>query len=267
MIMTRKVIVAFAVFCLSVTTAYASDPGGWWKQSDQGWFFYHGAPPKEKAPGEKPPPLSATPKSDDTRPFSQRMREKGERLLSRALEHPTTENVGAYMEFNKVMLSIADNYAVAWQKVLMEHPDLATGVPEGDSDKDIYYRQTALKNAGTLRALSKRAGLFFFYSSTCPYCRREARYLSQFLAKYPFFAVKAVSIDGGALPEFSDTVTDNGIAERLGVRTVPAIFLAFPPNSFARISTGILNAEGIERSLVLYDQKIDTDYSGAVRRP
>jgi conjugal transfer pilus assembly protein TraF len=265
--MGRKVLIVSFICCFSVSAAFASSPGGWWQRSDQGWFFYHDRPVKKKEDKEGPSTLPAPPGKDDGLLFSGRMRKKGEELLSRALEYPTAANVKAYMEFNKLMLSIADNYAVAWQKVLMQNPGLGTGVPEGDTDKDIYYQATALKNAELLRALSKRAGLFFFYKSTCPYCERQAGYLAQFLAKYPFFTVKAVSMDGGVLPQFPDTVADNGIAERLGVGTVPALFLAFPPDRFDRIATGLLNPQGIERSLVLYDQEIDTDYSGAVGLP
>jgi conjugal transfer pilus assembly protein TraF len=265
--MGGKILIASFILCFSVSAAFASSLDGWWQRSDQGWFFYHDRPIKKKEGKEKPSTPPAAPGKDDGLLFSGRMRKKGEELLSKALEYPTAGNVKAYMEFNKLMLSIADNYAVAWQKVLMQNPDLGTGVPEGDSDKDIYYQTTALKNAGLLRALSKRAGLFFFYKSACSYCQRQAGYLAQFIAKYPFFTVEAVSMDGGVLPEFPDTVADNGIAERLGVGTVPALFLAFPPNRFDRIATGLLNPRGIERSLVLYDQEIDTDYSGAVGLP
>ncbi len=264
--MRSAAVILVAILSITVGAAFASDPGGWWQKNDQGWFFYHDLP-KKKEQKEEPRAASPSPQSSDKQLFSEKMRKKGEELLSKSLEYPTPENMKAYMEYNKLMLKMANNYSEAWQKVLMEHPDLMTGVPEGDNDKDIYYRITAEKNENSLRGLAQRAGLFFFYSSTCPYCRRQAQYLAQFMAKYPFFVVKAVSIDGGALPEFPNTVADNGIAERLGVETVPAIFLAFPPNRFDRISTGVLNPQAIERSLLLYDQKIDTDYSGAVSQP
>jgi conjugal transfer pilus assembly protein TraF len=37
-----------------------------------------------------------------------------------------------------------------------------------------------------------------------------------------------VSLDGGGLPEYPSAMTDNGIAAKLEVRVVPAVFLAVP---------------------------------------
>jgi conjugal transfer pilus assembly protein TraF len=261
----RKPSIAMAFIVLTVLWACrvpaATGDGAWWHKSDQGWFFYHDAPLSTK-PEAKPQPSPTPAPTGSPELFTARMQKKGQELLSKALEYPTAENVRAYMEYNKLMLNISGNFALAWKKVLMENPQLGTDVPVEDSDYDIYYKQKQISDTETLRSLAGRAGLFFFYRSSCPYCQRQARYLSQFLAEFPFFTVKAVSIDGGALPEFSDTMPDNGISERLGVTTVPAIFLAFPPNNFARISTGIINSRDLERSLLDYVQKVDTDYSG-----
>lgn len=238
--------------------------GYWWEGRDQGWFFYNEKPVEPERKPEEPKkekPLEDPRPAPPALPFAKAMKEKGEALLSTALGNPSVENVKAYMEHNKLSIQISQDFAVVWKKVLMQYPDLASKTPVSDSDKGLYFASVREEERKTLYALSQRAGLFFVYSSTCPYCQRQAEYLDMFRKEYPFFTIKAVSIDGVALPEFPDTVPDNGIAQTLGVDTVPAIFVAFPPDRFDRITTGLMTVEELKGRLILYDQKIDVDYS------
>ncbi len=244
----------------------------WWERRDEGWFFYKDPPKEEeKKPDAKveiPPVVDPFRHEKPEPPFTERMKKRGEELLSRAMESPTIDNVRAYMEHNNLMMKLSENFSLAWQKVLMMHPELGGPAPVSDADKDLYFGMVKKKEREILMGLSREAGLFFFYSASCPSCERQAAHLRRFMAEYPYFTVKAVTLDGGVLPEFPGTMMDNGIASRLGVERVPSIFLAFPlSDRFGRISDGLLTMDELKRRLVWYASEIDTNNYSGLSRP
>jgi conjugal transfer pilus assembly protein TraF len=221
----------------------------WWEKDNEGWFFYKNPlmpkddeseeTVKKEAP-ENPsqPNLSSHPVKQKL--YTEQVKEKGSELLSTAMQYPTAENIRNYLRWNKFMIDVSSNFALAWQKELMRNPELAYDMPIVDADKDIYIKEKSKEADRTIYDLSKRAGLFFFYKTTCPYCQRQAQYLKEFSDTYGF-QVKAVSMEGGIYPEFPDALMDNGISVRLGVDRVPAVFLAFPDEKrFERLSAGIV---------------------------
>jgi conjugal transfer pilus assembly protein TraF len=234
----------------------------WWQKHDQGWFFYED-PPVIQEPEEKAPPHQEPIIEENAPLFSDVMRKKGDELRSKALERPTVENVKEYMVHNKQMIDVSQNFTNAWEKVLMSYPELSSNNFASDAVKDIVIREVAKENTAILQNLAQRTGLFFFYSATCPYCQRQALYLKEFQSKYPFFTIKPITVDGAAFAEFPDTIADNGLAQTLGVETVPSLFLAFPPDRFDRIATGPLTPDELERRLLSYEKNI-TDHSDAL---
>jgi len=264
----RKITALTVLILLFTLNSSASDQPRlkrWWERHKEGWFFYNEKyPPKKEEKKEKEPTQKQVVIQTDQKPlFTERMRKKAEELLSTALENPTPENVKAYMEFNKYALTLASNFALVWQKVLMSNPELMSMIPEADPDKAIYYRVLYQEQREKLMELSRKAGLFFFFSSSCPYCRRQAYYLRMLQEEIPFY-IKAISLDGGTLPEFPNASPDNGISARLNVTLVPSIFLAFPEEDrFARISSGLVSISELKRRLLYYVEDIDRSiYSG-----
>jgi conjugal transfer pilus assembly protein TraF len=252
---------------LLILFLFSSDGHGqshWWQRRDEGWFFYQDPLKKEEEKEAKKAPLTPLPEVlESSLPFTERMKKKGEELLSKAMESPTIENVKAYIEHNNLVMKLSENFSIAWQKALMMYPWLESPVPTSDADKDLYFMVEEEKEKEVLYGLSREAGIFFFYSHSCPYCERQAMHLRRFLLEYPFFIVKPITLDGGILSEFPETVVDNGISVMLGVERVPSIFLAFPPDRFERISSGLLTAEELKRRLIWYAKKTDANYSGA----
>ena len=261
----------FLLLVLNLPTAFANETK-WHEQAEEGWFFYNEelpvpeveeepvvekqikeAPKEVKAP--PPPEPAVVPSVEPVQPYTVRMKEKGEQLLSAAMENPTQENVEQYMVHNQLMMQASTDFAEAWQLALMKNPDLESGVPMVDAVKDIYYEEQARKDDEKLQSLKERAGLFFFYTTSCPYCPRQAQYLKLF-ENQTGFEVKAISLDGYILPEYPDAIADNGIATELNVKGVPAIYLALPPNTFERVATGIITPEELKRRLILYETQV-----------
>lgn len=253
--------ISLVVVFLFFTPIYSFSGSYWWERGEEGWFFYKDLQKdEEELREEKPRPVmpSSPPPLFSNQPlFTEKMKRWGDELLSRAMEEPTIENVRAYMEYNRLMMKLAENFSLAWQKALMMYPELESPVPVSDSDKDLYFEVVEKKEREILYKLSRKAGLFFFYDGNCPFCERQAYYLKKFIVENPFFVVKPVSLDGSVFEEFPETVMDNGISQRLGVTTVPSIFLAFPPDRFERISNGLVTASELKRRLIWYALEID----------
>ena len=237
------------VFLLSCLTAFAETQ--WWQKSEGGWFFYKEHPIQKEEPQRKTGNATAGQQSSTL--FSEQQQQKGKELLSEAIERPTVDNVQNYIEYNKEMYDRSTNFSAMWQRVSMcalswlmtYHPPTPTR---------IYIFRLSRPGNGQHSGHISKAGHFFIYSSTCPYCKRQAVYLRKFLDEYPFFTVKAVTIDGTALPQFPDSSINNGIAERLGVARVPAVFLAEPPDKYERVSTGIVTDAELKQRLLWYNE-------------
>ena len=101
--------------------------------------------------------------------------------------------------------------------------------------------------AGKAAAVQKvfdKAGLWFFYSSTCQYCIKEGPILN-FLERLYNVNILAVSMDGLPLPgsEFADVVVDEGgvMAAKLSVEKTPSMFLVSNDGSkIHKVSEGLV---------------------------
>jgi len=237
----------FAFLTVCSTAVYGLDK--WWQRQDEGWFFYRDSGKareaakknieKDQKPMEKP--LTA-----------EEMKKEAERLLSKAVIEPSETNLKEYMEYQKKMLNLADRFAVVWQRVLMKYPELYASVSTEGVNEEIEK---------SVMRLREKAGLFFIYSSTCPHCQKEALVIEDFKRKYDFIVIP-ISIDGGILPGFPDTRYDNGISSRLGIQSVPAIFLAYPgEDRFEHIGTGFIPLPDLERRLYYYAVTEDFSYN------
>ena len=235
-------------FCLT-SSVYSSQR--WWQREDEGWFFYKD-PVKMEVEEAQDPKLEVQELEKEEAPLaSEVMRKEAERLLGEAVTEPTETNIRRYLEYQKKMLQLADRFAAVWQRVLMKYPELYAQVDTGEVDKDIQRAISELK---------EEAGLFFIYSSNCPACQRGASVIRSFREKHGFTVVP-VSIDGGVLPELPDTRHDNGLFIRLGLQSVPAVFLAYPyEDRFEHIGTGFMTLPDLERRL--YHYVITENYSG-----
>lgn len=252
----HKIVLIAVLELLLFLPTYAQADRLWWQDDDEGWFFYKDTPMPEKAPEEHAiqNAPAAAPAPDDNLLESEKLRRHGEELLSNAMTTPTEENVKLFMDHNKRMMDMADNFQAMWQRVLMQNAEL-----------DYSAKDTSGKMQEAIRSLSERAGIFFLFNSTCPHCQQEAGVIKQLQAKYDFVVI-AVSLDGGVLPEFPNAVPDNGISTRLSVDSVPVVFLAFPEEDrFERIASGFASLPDMEGRLYNFttiDEQISNSGDG-----
>ena len=105
-------------------------------------------------------------------------------------------------------------------------------------------RVAGAKRDVALGEIAKRAGLFFFYRSDCPYCHAQAPIIESMALNYGV-EVFAIAVDGLPLPggEFPNYKVDSGQAQSLSVTTVPAVFLVDPPNVITPIGPGAMRLD------------------------
>lgn len=249
--------VSFIICCFFIFTSNAFSMSlnkSIWTQEPEGWHFY-----KEKKHKYIEPEEQKKKDKDQEELFSERMRKKGEELLSKAMENPTIENVYNYAKHNKEMIDRSQRFADMWQFVLALYPELS--YPDKPAHPRFRLQEYKLEDQITynsLLSLSQKAGLFFIYSTSCPYCYEQAKDIKKFTQEYPFFTVKAVSVDGGIFPEFPDTLIDQGFTYRIGIKSVPALVLYFPQkDGFLKVSEGAIDLTTLKRRLILYEKLYD----------
>lgn len=187
-----------------------------------GWHFYCD---KEKANEEKKDILT---KYSSAGEALDHIKAELEETKAKAVLSPTEENVYNYIALQNEQIIRAEKFSKVWKKVQRKHPELDFSVktPNSTVGNDITseIKRKATKKA--LENLNKRYGIFFFYSTKCAFCQKYSSILRSF-ATIHHLDVLPVSMDGGILPEWPESVVNSGQAEKMGIagKPVPATLL------------------------------------------
>ncbi|POZ50667.1 conjugal transfer protein TraF [Methylovulum psychrotolerans] len=260
-------------------------PSAFYQQKERGWFWYEDPEeePVEEEPESKPLP--------EIKPLKPEMAEKKDlppvkplssewfranltRFRDQAVDDPTPENVSQYMYLQRVMLDKAERFTDVTKQVVMADPllDENSRRPIATFGANALDEQAELGLAKVAKQLSKEAGLWFFYSSTCTFCIKQAGVLKGLANAYGF-KILPIALDGLPLPDnsFPNFTVDNGQSKKLGVDTTPALFLVKPGNNgdVIQIGQGLLSGDDIvKRAVVLGYQHGwigDADYNGTLK--
>jgi len=256
-------------------------PSAFYRQKERGWFWY-------ETPVEEEPEIELPP---ETKPLKQEQMEQKKlptfkplssewfranltKYRDRAVDDPTPENVSRYMYLQRVMLDKAERFTDVTKQVVMADPilDENSRRPIATFGANALDEQAELGMAKVAKQLAKEAGLWFFYSSTCTFCIKEAGVLKGLANAYGF-KILPIALDGLPLPDnpFPNFTVDNGQSNKLGVDTTPALFLVKPGNNgdVIQIGQGLLSGDDIvKRAVVLGYQRgwiDDSDYNGTLK--
>ncbi|MGC1470780.1 MAG: conjugal transfer protein TraF [Sphingorhabdus sp.] len=152
-----------------------------------------------------------------------------EELKAAAILDPSSDNVTAYVRFQRAQLDRSSMFADVWQRALWQDPglDYTLQRPVSTLGKRAWLDQRKADRDIFLSQLSQRYGVFYFYSSSCGACDIFSPILKAVSDKYGM-SVLAVSMDGGPSAVFPNYMVDSGQYERLGLgthRQVPALVL------------------------------------------
>ncbi|MFA6038461.1 MAG: conjugal transfer protein TraF [Legionellales bacterium] len=160
-----------------------------------------------------------------------------------AVMYPTTQHIEEYVRLHNTVLQKASLFSSQWQQVIWQTPELDFSIdkPTDNSARHLYYDLEKTIDKQSIQSLVNEYGLFFFFRSSCPYCHEFAPILKNLEVQYGI-TVMAISLDGGTLPQYMNAVSDNGLAQQLGVEVVPALYALHPqsqqviPLSFGLVS-------------------------------
>jgi conjugal transfer pilus assembly protein TraF len=255
----RLFILIFATFLSAASICAAEDT--YYQKNTEGWFFYKDPLAKPSAPKEEPLPAPAkteapAPTVKKPEPFSvEWMKQKVEILRNNAIANPTEENTRAYMYAQRLVLDMSQNFAEAGSKVVENDPYLNENFrsPTASALRRGALWQVAKAREAIARDVAGKAGLWFFFESSCAFCNMQFPIVKDFAKEYGYH-VKFISLDGKALPGMSkaEFVTDYGkkTFQALGLKLTPAVVLAVPPDKMLVVAHGAMPQDELEKKIV-----------------
>jgi conjugal transfer pilus assembly protein TraF len=225
--------------CLLLATGKAEE-GRFYRGKEEGWFWYKDkAVVEEKKPDSNfPQPLPFSHIEPSKAVFSTAwLRENLPKVRDMAIDNPTPENVAAYFALQRVAMDKAERFSRTARMLPMLYPELDENIrrPIASFAAQAVDRQAAQEKQRALSEIAKKAGIFFFFKSDCPYCQAQSPVLKMLEEKHGFKVV-AISVDGAGMPGdlYQDFKIDQGQAEMLGVVQTPAMFLVRPEEEPSR---------------------------------
>ncbi len=229
----------------------ASSRNDFYARSSEGWFWYEVIPPDED--DEQTVPLS--PSQPQHQPFTSAwFRAHSEYYLDLAIDNPTPANVRAFLYLQRMMMDKSNRFADVSEQVVLGDPmlDEISRRPLAPFATQVMDREAAHASDEALRALAKTTGIFYFFSADCQQCEAQAGVIHQLQQQYGF-DVMPIALDGQSFspPLFPRVYADDGQAERLGVSTVPALFLVRPPGDITPVGQGTMSVDEIQHRMLL----------------
>jgi conjugal transfer pilus assembly protein TraF len=236
----------------------------WFERGEEGWYWYRDPPKEPEEPIDEtdeivesapdPVPESLYPPLDreiDSLAELERVKKAVESAQARVVLQPTEAHVHQWLAVTHEMNERSALFADQLRRTVWATPqyDYSLVRPNNPSALGAWTAAYNDDRRKSLKEISRTYGLYFFVSGSCEYCHQFAPYLKRFSETYGF-DVLAVSIDGGTVPEFSNAVYSPAFAERLSVRTTPAVFLANPrANDIRPVAYGMISLSELENRI------------------
>ena len=259
---------------LPATPTNRSFANSYWGDEERGWFWYEDPmlePDAREAPkpADKPAPTKEPRKAPELVEL-ERLQKRLEDYRKIAIMRPTEGNVLRYMRLEAEVIRKASHFADVAQRLGWTNPELdmsLEGRPVNPLAVRAYDQQQIQDNEAAIREVSKDHAIFFFFRGDCHYCHAYAPILEQFASRFGFTVV-AISLDGGAVPQFPAPRADNGISRSLGVSQVPATFLAQPfSGTITPLGFGVLSTDQlINRVAVISSPETKRELPGLAKR-
>lgn len=222
------------------------------------WFYCE----KPKRPAASPQAAVASQSSTER---LKAIQEQLDELKARAVLEPSTENVMAYISFQRQQLDRASTFSDVWQRAIWQNPSLDYTLqrPVTTVAKRAWIDNRTADRSAVLRRIGERYGVFYFYAQSCAACEIQAPILKS-VADMNGIHVQAVSMDGGPNRVFPNYLVDSGQGEKMGLtsRATPALILFDTVTKRPiPIGTGLMAADEIaERIFQLTNVKPGSDY-------
>lgn len=281
----KLTVLSSALFVLNGSVG-ANQGGDFYQKKPEGWYWYddpqkmEAVKPKEP-PKEQPKPKvitmptielkqpAAKPKEPEKKqhkvdekdiPLSTAwLRENYPKMQERAMDNPTnpdgspSKDTIAFMYMQKLVLDKAQNFSTAAHQAVQLDPllDENNRVPLNTGSALMFNRLLDEDRGKALDYLTKKAGLWFFFDSTCKFCVHQLGVLDRMKKRHDF-SVLNISVNHQPIQGMKQKwLPDKGHAKMLGLTITPTLVLVVPPNNFYIISQGLSSVDTIEQKILL----------------
>lgn len=176
--------------------------------------------------------------------FQAKQRDELLQMMSLTPENP--EAVEAAQRYMKWVVGKASMAANMWYFNMVQNPDLDPTVknPISEVGLALASRVVQASQFEYFKLIKEEGGvLFFFTRNDCVYCHDQSPYARR-VAHTMGLRMVNIPLDGVCLPDFkNEDCGDNVKPEQaaiLDVKTVPAIYLYVPSNTWIRLGTGVV---------------------------
>lgn len=247
--LSKKPVLLFLLSALSglVLLFCVQNAHAFYESHAEGWHWYKNSIEEKEEDSKNKQEMS----NDPTQQMKI-LRAAIQRALDRAILYPTDSNVKNYIDLQNRLGNQSSLFADVWQRVLLENPSLNYALihPTNTLGKQVDIDLQHKKEEAAIAKLAQESGLFFFYSSSCLYCKKFAPIVKNFSQKYNI-SVIPITIDGGFLPEFPNSEVDKGQAVKFNVTVEPSLFAVNPYTGKAYpISQGIISEYDLRKRIL-----------------
>lgn len=229
-----------------------------------GWHFYVDPKEQEQAQEADDP---ATPAQSAEQPVEKVkidvkwLRENLPHMLDDAMNNPgDMQKLKLYWLAQKMAVDMATKFQDGTRRMYLMNSELSENNrrPETQFQLETHNKQVIEGKKKAVQTVFDRAGLWFFYSSTCQYCIKEGPILN-YLERLFNVNVLAVSMDGQPLPgsDFKDVVVDQGgvMSMKLAVERTPTMFLVTNDGkTIHKLSEGLLTLDELVDTILYVAQ-------------
>ena len=260
---------------------YPERDGQFLERGEEGWFWYEPIPeeepieekaekkpakpavetmalPKKPEPEPKPKPEHVQPSTPPPPPAmsAEWFRKNIKKYKDRAWNNPTPENVSAFLYVQKMAMNRSANFADVWKQVVSTDPTLDANSTAPTTTSGALRLKAEANNARKelLAKMKDKVGLIFFFNGS-QYSMEQARTIDAIQQLYGI-DVLAVSTDGSTLPDdfLAKVVRDRGQSQVMGVKQVPATYVAFDDNTTKPIGVGMFARPLVEDRILMVAQ-------------
>lgn len=249
----------------------------YYQDAERGWYWYEQLPKEEqekfveKLVKEQPTVIQESAKvsqepqghKPEDKPLSNAwFRANFQGYMDAAIDNPyDKEAMRTYLYLEKFMRDRATAFGYERQKAVYNDPflDASSKRPTANFGMKTMSRAANGNRDALLKAIGDKSGIYFFYRSDCPYCKQQAP-LIRGLEREFSFEIKTISLDGQPLPNspWDSFQTNQGQAEQLGVRQVPAMYLFNPENnSIELVAQGLQSLPQLKKRVLMAAERAE----------
>jgi conjugal transfer pilus assembly protein TraF len=230
---TSSVIILATLISASV---WSSDET-FYKTREKGWFWHETEPEIEEPAKEMKPDVEPAESSKQSEPPEEMIEINAEWLKEnlpilqmRAINNPSSENLGAFYSAQRVMLDMSSKFAGNTQDYFRKEGNFLSEEHRRPTESFMlnqFKLDSHQQAKPVLTKVSNHGGLWFFYSSTCSYCIKQLPVMNAL--RHSGIDILYISLDGGVIPGIpNDSIVfdySGKVASDFNIQVTPTTYL------------------------------------------